>query len=413
MTGVGARHQVVHRRQESVGHAHEGEHLDVAPVRQFEPPVAVPGAGAPGQALRGVADLQVIRVEVDRLVRTHLKRQSLVVPIRLVERIDANLHGSVGMVDHPHKSLPPHRIRCRREERHRMYAAVRPLRRRGQVRQVPGGARQQTHASNPHVGLEDQPPLAGAVAQRTLQSRGAAGLQLRSRVGAGRARRNRDRHARTGRQPPVVDAEHSHLRRCGVGVHQPQRAHLAPVAARIEDSRQQAPLRDRQHVVHRRQEAVRRADVGQRLDVEFACEDQPPVALARTRTAGQALVRVAGLQVAGVEVDRLVGADRYRQGTVRLALVVEGVHAHLTRTVGVVDQANETLAFKRVARGRKVGNGQRLGGGGNGPVRRVRPVPGHGHRHAPSVGVDSDRCLRAANPCDHKHQRCQGQTVPS
>ena len=85
----------------------------------------------------------------------------------------------------------------------------------------------------------------------------------------------------------------------------------------------------RHKVVHRGQEPVRRADVGQHFDFRVARQLQPPVALPGARAARQTLGLVSQFQIVRVERRHLVGTDREGERLVLPEGVVEGLDAHL------------------------------------------------------------------------------------
>ena len=112
----------------------------------------------------------------------------------------------------------------------------------------------------------------------------------------------------------------------------------------------------RHRVVHRRQEPVSGPDVRPHLNVQLARKRQTPVALARADTARQSLLRVAVLEVLGVEVGRLAAVDGQRDRAVGLPLVVDRVDAYLARLGGVVDDPHEPLAVQCISRRREKWN---------------------------------------------------------
>ncbi len=125
------RRRVVHRRHEAVVSADVGQHLDVQLAGQFEPPVPLARADADGQSFRRVAELQIVGVEVHRLVGAERETDRLVVRLRPIERGDRHLAFFRRVVDHAHESLPSERVGRLREERHRAYAVFFFVRREG------------------------------------------------------------------------------------------------------------------------------------------------------------------------------------------------------------------------------------------------------------------------------------------
>ena len=95
--------------------------------------------------------------------------------------------------------------------------------------------------------------------------------------------------------------------------------------------------------MHGGHKAVVGAHVGERLDVQCAGQGQPPVAPARPEPLGEALAGVAALQVPGVQVDGLHGADLKVRRPGGGAGVVHRLNAHGPCLAGMVDHAQEAL----------------------------------------------------------------------
>ena len=224
------------------------------------------------------------------------------------------------------------------------------------------------------VGAHNKLPLPLARPQPTAHPR--AGFKLLRTERARRPTVERQHHRRARRAPLVVDALDAHLGALGTGVDEPQPAHLLVVPSRIEYRYLVLPRPGaRNEVVHAGQEPVAGADVGQHLKLQRARKLQAPVALARRpRRTLEPLLRVAALQIVGVEVLRLAPTDGKRQRPVRHPRIVPGDDFHLAVRVGVIDDARKALTPKRVgSRGKQpdaVGLPQR------GAYRHPRRRPG-------------------------------------
>ena len=137
---------------------------------------------------------------------------------------------------------------------------------------------------------------------------------------------------------------------------------------------------------------VRRADVGQHLRVAAVREREPPVAVPWPDAAGQALVRVAGLEVVRVELRRLAGADLQRGRAPWRASGVEGIDAQDSRRERAVDDAHETLS-ERIRRGRERRREDRTPQGQGERHGRSSPIlvrPGHRHDGPTAGGAGTD-----------------------
>ena len=261
---------VVHCREESVLGSDVGHHLDVQIARQFQPPVTLTRTRASGQSLLDVAKLEIVGIEVHRLVRTDRERQRIVFPGRVVVRLDGHLAYFTRKVDYAHEPLPSVRVRRRGKQRHRVQPVVFVVGCRRQVRQVPRRVGQQAHDHQVPVRLHSQLPHTVAIAKRTAQSRSATRLQLGCGERLRSACGDRHRHGAPGRFALPVDARHRHLGAFVPEIDQPQQADLALVAPRVERHNPVVPIHNRHHVVHRGDETIGRAHVGEHLDVELA-----------------------------------------------------------------------------------------------------------------------------------------------
>ena len=268
------------------------------------------------------------------------------------------------------------------EERQRHLPGSRGCGTAREIRQVAGWALQQAHESEGIPRVDEQPPFAGAV----------VGFQFL------RGERERRARAHIQGEPPapraaVVNASHRDAIPPRPLIGYPQLAHLVGVAGGIEDRHQfravLTPL-DR-HVVHAGEEAVVGADVRQRLDVEVRVERQPPIAFADTHATGQPLAGIARLQIPGVEMRRLLGGERQRDGAEAPAGIVNGVDGYFARASATVDDAGKTLPRRMRSR-----EEQRDGGlfPGERDVQRVRAVGGRRAAVGPQH-IRSRRHLRA------------------
>ena len=231
---------VVHAGEKPVPVTDVGQHLEVEIAPQFEAPGTLAGTQAARQPLLLVAVFQVLRVEVGRFMRIQRERDRFAGTWRAVEGRNAYLARLVPVIDHPHESLSS-RVGGGREEVHRVgrFPALGGPRsgtggRRGQVGEVPGRGLQQAHRLNGLFGGDNELPLAGAGAERTVQVRVGAGLQLPCRVPARFARRDGEPHLASRRLAPIVDPGNRHLGDRIAGIDEAQPARLRGVPSRIE-----------------------------------------------------------------------------------------------------------------------------------------------------------------------------------
>ena len=160
-----------------------------------------------------------------------------------------------------------------------------------------GRAREQAHHNDGSLGPDVEPPLAGAIAQRPVEPF-APRLQLLSGDGAGSAGWNGQPHLSGRSRPFAVNAADHHFRGLIPWIDEPQAAYLFPVAARVEEGDPVAGTDAGREVVHRGQESVRRAQVGQHFDVELTGKLQTPITGSGTDARGKPLQRIAILEVA-------------------------------------------------------------------------------------------------------------------
>ena len=147
---------------------------------------------------------------------------------------------------------------------------------------------------------------------------------------------------------PVVHSGDFDARGAVAGIDQAQTAQLTLVRSRIEEGHViaiRAVFRLCRHLVHVGDEAVRRPNVGQGLQVEVRRQHQPPVAAPGADAFGQSFLRIPVLQVGGIKMCRPLRLQRQRDGLVGFAFVVNGIDAHVPGAIGVVDDAHETLPF--------------------------------------------------------------------
>ena len=98
--------KIVHRRQEAVGgRADIRKRLDVEIARQPQPPIAFPRPRAHGQTLRRVAVLQVIGVEMDRLVGVDVQGHRAEHHSLVVDGLDLDRARLCGVVDDARETL--------------------------------------------------------------------------------------------------------------------------------------------------------------------------------------------------------------------------------------------------------------------------------------------------------------------
>ncbi|MDE0063932.1 MAG: hypothetical protein OXU72_14250 [Gammaproteobacteria bacterium] len=223
-----------------------------------------------------------------------------------------------------------------------MHAVAVGLRRRRQVRQVARRALQQAHRHHRLLGLDHQPPLAGAVPQPAFEPR-AARFQLPRGKRPRSARSDLQTDFAESRRTPVVDPPNRYGGLFRTEIHQPQNADLALIAAGVEDRYAAVPCLHCGDVVHGGHEPVARAHVRQYVDVQIAREIQAPVTVASAGAARQPGIRMAGLEVVRVEVGRLEPIDRQGQWVESPTAIVYRKDSNLAGPVRTVDHPHETL----------------------------------------------------------------------
>ena len=220
--------------------------------------------------------------------------------------------------------------------------------RRGQIAQAACGALHQAHHLDGPGGGHEELPSSRAVAQATAQA-GTARFELLRAERPRSTGRHGEPHITRGPRLPVVVASGDRHRDVGVGsVGHPQPAPLQRVALGDEDrdvvldsAFGVAPgAHDR---VHRGEEPVRHPDVGRRLDVERRGQLQAPVPLPVAESPAQPRRRVAGLEIAGVEVPGLARLQAEGSRAMSRPGVVNAGDAHGAGSTGVVDNPGETV----------------------------------------------------------------------
>ena len=151
--------------------------------------------------------------------------------------------------------------------------------RRRQVGEVSGGALQQAGHLDRGVRRHEELPFPESVAETAAES-ACARLELlgrdRARLPRGETQTNRAARRRLSR---VVATRHGDRDLAVGGIDQAQVAHLAPVAARVEERNVLTERSLAHDLVHGGHEPVRGPDVRQGLDVEVARNEQAPIAL--------------------------------------------------------------------------------------------------------------------------------------
>ena len=107
-------------------------------------------------------------------------------------------------------------------------------------------------------------------------------------------------------------------------------------------------------VEHGCKKAVRRADVGEHLEVEVAAQHETPIALTGgTSATRQALPGVAVFEVVRIEMHGLARGDGERDRPERRTGIVDRLDADLPRPRSVVDYAHESLTNVVPRRGKQ------------------------------------------------------------
>ena len=133
MLRPGRRRHVVHAGQKAVLGADVGQYLKLQWAREHQAPVALARARGAVEPLAGIARLQVVGVEVLRLVRIDGQRHRSAVRPLVVPGVDMCLARLVAAVDDPHEALAPQRVRGGGKQRDRMCGGDAVLARPGVV----------------------------------------------------------------------------------------------------------------------------------------------------------------------------------------------------------------------------------------------------------------------------------------
>ena len=340
---------VVHAGEEAVFRADVHVHGDVLLRGELQAPIALAVANAGGKALGGVAVFQVDGVEVDGAAALQLESDFRPRVAGIVERVDTHGHVILGAIDHAQEALPAARVVLGGKQRHMVRLGfaghVRFARHAGEIRQPAGFLRkQQAHDVEGSLGRNRQAPLAGAGAQRALQIR-VAFLQVLRRVGSGGVAQKRQPDVAVAGFPVVVNAPNDHIRGFGARIDQPQLTHLVFVAGGVEHDHPVVAVRHRREVAHAREKTVfAGAKIRQRFNVQHGRKRQPPIPLRRRpNPLGQALVRVALLEIPRVEVNGSPGVQPQRHRPGALPGVVNPFDAHHA-VAAAVDHAHEPFA---------------------------------------------------------------------
>ena len=360
MTPRPTRHEIVHRRQKPVLNPQRtdiGQNGDVERGAEAQAPVPAARAGAQEKTLAGIALLKVVRVYDEAFKRIDPQGHRPVRRARVIDRLDAYAAGLARAVDDAQHALKV-RARGRREQPHRMdrrrpVAAVhrsnRPAR---QIAHGPAArAHQQVHHLDRPVRRHHQPPPPRPVAERAAQTLAVARLELLRRHHARRPRRQRQAHGATRRGAIVIDPLDGHRSRRRAGIDQAQTAHLTPAAGRIEQCDPVPRTALRHHILHAAHQPGLRPAVGQDLDIEGTGQLQTPGSHARADARAEALLRIAFLEIAGIEMDRLAGPDGQRHRAMAQAGIVVGHDADRARFHRVIDDTHMADA----AGGRRLG----------------------------------------------------------
>ena len=118
------RRDGVHRRDETVRGAHEGQHFQPQAALDLQAPVALARAPrASDQPLGGIPVLEIVRVDVDRLSRIDADLHRSVFRAAIVDGVDGEGAGLPIMVRDAQEALPATRMTRCGKERHRLAVA--------------------------------------------------------------------------------------------------------------------------------------------------------------------------------------------------------------------------------------------------------------------------------------------------
>ena len=202
---------------------------------------------------------------------------------------------------------------------------------------------QEIHDLNRAIGRDEQMPLARTVSKATAQP-ASARLELLRADRTSPAGRQSETHFVLRRLTSIIQPVDHNL---GFGVRwvdEAQPADLRAIVPWIEYGHVVAHrLALRDEVVHARHEAVRRPNVGERLDVQGGDELKAPIAVAVADPARQALVRAARFQLVGIDSHARPGGHAERDGAEALTGIVDGVNLHRSAVTRVIDDSDEAL----------------------------------------------------------------------
>ena len=346
-SGLDRSHDVVHRDEDPVRGPDVCRGLEVEVRRELQAPISSAVAQAPGQALRGVAGLEIPGVEMPGLPRAQRQGDGAAPLPGVVGGMDGDRACLLGVIDDSGKPLPG--LPRGREQREDMTSGRcgEGRTRGGQVDRVSGARLQQADYLDGSGGGDGEPPPSGPVAESAGEAL-IAGLDLLRRDAARPAGRQRQAHLASGRRRARIVAPSNRHVDAAVGeIGQAQPAHLVPVAAGVEEGHPMhgvgPDLDGAGDVVHGGEESVRGMHVCRGLDVEVRGQLQAPISSAVTQTPGQTLGGVAGFEIPGVEVPGLPRAQGQGDGAALLPGVVGGVDDDRAGMIGVIDDPGEPL----------------------------------------------------------------------
>ena len=306
-----------------------------------------------------------VRAPPGPVARVPLRERDLVHPHRKGRAYRHPMQRAFVVLPYPIDFRQAHQVRARWHHHHlrtpRAVAEGRPHRgrrlgfrrtgvaptRHRQVGEMSGGRLHRAPHLDIPIRAHEELPLALSVSQATAEAARARFELLRRDLPRPRRRQSQGHLAARRGAAFVVAALNGHPDPAPGEIDQAQPAHLVAVASRVEDRHPMhrlAPHFDRGHdIVHRGQEPVRGTDVCPHLEVEVRLEPQAPVSLPLTQPPGQALRRVAPLQITGVEVPGLPRAQRQRDRPVTPARVIGAGDADRPCTRGVIDDPGKAL----------------------------------------------------------------------
>ena len=212
---------------------------------------------------------------------------------------------------------------------------------------MPRRALQQTHHLNRPVSRDEQLPLPRTVPETPAEARSPRLQLLRAQHSRLRSPQRETHLSPRGPLTFVVAAFNRHVHAGAGKIHHTQHAALTFIAAGVEDRHVMTLLAidiDRAcDLVHGGQESVHGADVRRWVYVEAGVQLQAPVPLSVAQPAGQALRRIALLQITGVEMGGRFRLQGEGDRSVPLSGVVGAVNAHRPCGIGAVDDPGKPL----------------------------------------------------------------------